>query len=327
MSRKRHSKKQKFIPQLPNPNRPDYDDIEATFLALTQLTIPYGYESLLEPLLPEGLQKDNIGNYFITIGESETLFTCHLDVCTHAIRKVNHVIETVNVGGNGRKIIRTDRRSILGGDNKAGVTILCHMIKHGVPGTYYFFIGEEVGAIGSGRAMNEHTEMFSTKFKRAVAFDRRAYGSVITHQLHRLSCSDTFADALIAEFAKNGLTYKKNPTGIFTDTAVFMGKIPECTNLSAGVFGEHSPMEYIDITYLKTLAPICCKIQWETLPYRDLLLEVEDSEDDLEFEGDEPEPEPEEDEFSDELSDEADEINNPPISEEEEETDFSEFMI
>ena len=46
-----------------------------TFLALTEYTIPFGYEHTLERLLPEGFTKDQWGNYFYEIGDSKTLFT------------------------------------------------------------------------------------------------------------------------------------------------------------------------------------------------------------------------------------------------------------
>ena len=41
------------------------------------------------------------------------------------------------------------RKTILGADDKAGMVILLYMIEKKIPGLYYFFIGEEVGCIGS----------------------------------------------------------------------------------------------------------------------------------------------------------------------------------
>lgn len=241
--------------------RPDYTDIRATFLALTQATIPFGYEHLLKPLLPELIQQDNVGNFFIKIGESRTLFSSHLDTASYHFQPVRHVIRK-------RKqdvMVKTDKTSILGGDNKAGVTILLHMISQNIPGVYYFFIGEEIGAYGSRGALKDDYKYFAENFDRAIAFDRRGYDSVITHQMGGLSCDDTFADNLIAEFAKEDLTYKKDRNGIFTDTAIFIGTIPQCTNISAGVFHEHFTNECANITFLEKLAKACCRIQWETI--------------------------------------------------------------
>jgi hypothetical protein len=50
-------------------------------------------------------------------------------------------------------MISTDGTTTLGADDKAGVSVLIWMMKHNIPGLYYFFIGEE-GCIGSGLAAN-----------------------------------------------------------------------------------------------------------------------------------------------------------------------------
>jgi hypothetical protein len=232
-------------------------NIKNTFLSLTQWTVPYGSEDTLVVYLPNGTKKDMHGNYYITVGESRTLFTSHLDTYSTKRLKVTHVIDG--------DIIRTDGRTILGGDNKAGVTILLYMISKGVPGTYYFFVGEEVGTIGSKAALMSNVEYFS-KFKRCVAFDRRRSGSIITEQLGEVCCSDTFANALGKQFAEQGLEYGADDTGMYTDSAVFMDVIPECTNISAGVWNEHQVNEYVDIKLVEAIAKASAKINWETLP-------------------------------------------------------------
>jgi hypothetical protein len=68
-------------------------NFKETFLKLTDFTIPFGHEQELEPHLPDGWKKDSIGNYYYEIGNSETLFTSHLDVATDKREKVNHIIE------------------------------------------------------------------------------------------------------------------------------------------------------------------------------------------------------------------------------------------
>ena len=237
-------------------------NFKETFLKLTEYTIPFGYEQELEPLLPRGWKKDSIGNYYYEIGNSETLFTSHLDVATDIKAKVNHIIE-----GN---LIKTDGTTILGGDNKAGVTILFYLIQNNVPGTYYFFLGEESAVhknypYGSLLAIEKNSEFFK-KFKRVIAFDRKQKGELITRQFGYDCCSDEFADALIEEFSKNGVDYKKDKTGYYTDSAFFGGLISEITNLSAGVYNEHTKNEYVDISYIELVAKASSKVKWETLP-------------------------------------------------------------
>lgn len=236
-------------------------NIKETFLKLTEYTTPFGHETDLESILPSNLNKDKSGNYFIKIGQSETLFTCHLDNYCKVKEKVNHVIE-----GN---IIKTDNSTILGADNKAGVVTLLYMISKNVPGTYYFFLGEEPilsgGCWGSSELIHNNSE-FLKKFKRAIAFDRKKTGSIITRQMAQQCCSDEFADALIDEFSKVGVSMQKDKTGYYTDTGNFIELIPECTNISIGVWNEHHTDEYVDISYVQKIAESACKIDWESLP-------------------------------------------------------------
>ena len=80
-------------------------NFKETFLKLTEYTIPYKYEYKLEKYLPKGYKKDSIGNYYIKIGNSETLFTTHLDTYSDKYEKVKHIIE-----GN---IIKTDGKTMV----------------------------------------------------------------------------------------------------------------------------------------------------------------------------------------------------------------------
>ena len=66
------------------------DKIIEKFLQLTQYTYIHGEEYQLEKFLPDNLQKDEVGNYFIEIGESETMFCSHLDTAAFEKEKVTH---------------------------------------------------------------------------------------------------------------------------------------------------------------------------------------------------------------------------------------------
>jgi hypothetical protein len=65
---------------------------------------------------------------------------------------------------------------------------------------------------------------------------------------------------------RQGLKYKKDDTGIFTDSANFIGIIKECINISVGYFHEHTKREYQNITFLEKLCDACAKINWDNLP-------------------------------------------------------------
>ena len=234
-----------------------------TFIKLTSMTYPYGYEDVLVKelikckLFPSNISKDIHGNYFIQVGESRTIFASHLDTVSKTHTKVNHVFE-----GN---MIKTDGTTTLGADDKAGVTTMLWMIQHNVPGLYYFFIGEEVGCVGSVNAARSVSD-FKDKYDRIISFDRRDVGSVITHQSWSRCCSDSFGDALAAELNKSGLSYKKDDGGVYTDSAEFVDIIPECTNISVGYYKEHTTNESQDIDHLEKLAEACLRVDWENLP-------------------------------------------------------------
>jgi hypothetical protein len=231
-------------------------NIRDIFLKLTSQTYPYGYEESLTRFLPFGYKKDEDGNYFYEVGHgSKTIFTSHLDTACKNQTKVTHRFDG--------KFIRTNGTSILGADDKAGVTILLYLIYNKVPGLYYFFIGEECGCIGS-TAASKRFDFFS-KYNMMVSFDRRGTNSIITHQSSRRTCSDEFAKSLSTEFVKFGLKMNPDDTGVYTDSAEFVDSIPECTNISVGYYNEHTFNEHQDIDFLVNLAEACVKINWNSL--------------------------------------------------------------
>lgn len=238
-------------------------NIKDTFIEFTKVTVPKDSEiELLKHLLPDYLQKDPVGNLYIKIGESDVMFASHLDTVGFKSEKVNHIFD--------RDFIRTDGKTILGADDKAGVVIMLYMIEKNIPGYYFFFLGEEKGCIGSGKFSKWLLNKKDNEFKninKVIAFDRAGYNSVITHQTFQRSCSDEFADVLINKFKKNGLLYRKDTTGSYCDSAEFADIYSECTNLSVGYFDQHRNHEKQNIVFLQKLADVCCKIDWNSIPH------------------------------------------------------------
>lgn len=235
-------------------------DIKKLFCDLTSHTYPDGKEKEMFHLLPEGVQEDKFGNKFIKIGDSNSMFTSHLDTATSAYTKVNHVFDG--------DMIKTDGKSILGADDKAGTVMMMYMIQHNIPGLYYFFLAEEVGCQGSKKLAaewKENKELFG-KINKVVAFDRKAYKSIITHQFGR-TCSDEFAQDLATKLNALDKTFvfEKDPTGLYTDSAQFKSIIPECTNISVGYFDQHTMNERQNITFLEKLCHAIIKIDWDNL--------------------------------------------------------------
>lgn len=240
-------------------------DVRSTFLNLVSKTYPHGHEEEVLKFLPK-LNKDKFGNYYKIIGSNDkpsTMFTSHLDTVDRKQTTTN--LFSKEVGGD--EIIYTDGTTILGSDDKSGVTVMLYMMEHGIPGLYYFFIGEERGGIGSNNLSSEF-ENFSylSNVKRCVSFDRRKTTSVIISQLGRSCCSKEFATALCEEYNKNGMEFSMDPNGVYTDSASFIDQIPECTNISVGYENEHTGRELQNITYLAKLAEASTKVNWDNLP-------------------------------------------------------------
>lgn len=243
-------------------------NIKDTFLKLTSETYPHGTEKEILHLLPSNLKTDQFGNLYIEIGNyPSTMFTSHLDTASYEKKKVNHIIQG--------DIVSTDGTSILGADDKAGVTIMLYMIQENIPGLYYFFLGEERGCIGSKKVADLHSKSPLPNIKKVISFDRRDYNSIITFQSSQRCCSNIFANALAEELNQKSkkektidstFQYELDPTGIYTDSYQFISIYPECTNISVGYKNEHTSRETQDLKHLEKLAKTCVLINWENLP-------------------------------------------------------------
>lgn len=234
--------------------------IRETFLELVKTTIPHGYESNLYPLLPKH-QLDAFGNAFIHIGDKKpkTLFTSHLDTFSKGDPKdITH-----KISGN---IIKTNGKTILGADDKAGVALLISMIEAEIPGLYYFFTAEEIGRYGSRFAVDsEEFNTLGSRVKNVISFDRKGYNSIITHQSQIRTCEDKFAIELCSALNQHGLKMDLDTTGSYTDSFSFVGhkNIVNCTNISVGYFNQHTKNESQDIDFLDTLSKACKNINWD----------------------------------------------------------------
>lgn len=238
-------------------------DVRSTFLSLVSKTYPMGHEDEVLQFLPK-LTKDIHGNYFkIIVGDDTTMFTSHLDTADRKQVDTNLYTKTVN----NEEFIFTDGKSVLGADDKAGVTTMLYMMSNNIPGLYYFFVGEERGGIGSRDLSDTFTDHdYLKNIKRCVSFDRRNTNSVIASQMGRNCCSEEFAKAMCEEYNKNGLSLSVDYTGIFTDSASFIDDINECTNISVGYNNEHTGKEIQNMTFLEKLCKASISVDWKSLP-------------------------------------------------------------
>lgn len=199
-------------------------------------------QDFLLPYKPKEFKdgKGEVMAYVITTDESSrTLFSCHTDT----VHRSNDIMNPVLIDEN---IAYKADGEPLGADDGAGIWIMLEMVDAGIPGTYVFHRGEERGGIGSSWLARNEPE-FLSRFDFAIAFDRRGYTDVITHQGGERGCSDEFAWALAKMLPKG---FKQSREGIFTDTANYFHLIPECTNVSVGYLYEHSGSEQLDSEFL-----------------------------------------------------------------------------
>jgi di/tripeptidase len=237
--------------------------IKEIFLNLTAKTTLSGYEQdifkIIETIISTTLSYDSFGNGYLKIGQSDTIFMSHVDNFTESSKDVCHIFDG--------DFIKTDQTTILGADDKAGVSIMLHMINHQIPGLYCFFKAEEHGCLGSKAFKIEHFKMLHA-FKKCVSFDRKGYSDIVICQNNINTASAMFALDLIN---KLNLNYKIIEHGGSTDSSVFKYIIPECINISVGYFQQHSFRESVNITFLSKLADRCLNVDWQGLNiYREI---------------------------------------------------------
>jgi hypothetical protein len=212
---------------------------------------------------PLGVGKDGAGNLIKRIGESPVLWSCHTDT-VHNRGGKQAVERAGDLFGLAEKGTWFKGSNCLGADDTAGVWLMSEMIKAKTPGLYIFHRGEEIGGVGSKFIANKTPDLLKG-IKYAIALDRSGANDVITHQWGRCA-SDDFADSLASGLnTGTGLRYKRDPAGIFTDTANYVDLVPECTNLSVGYRGAHSANEIQDGAHCLALREALIGLDTSTL--------------------------------------------------------------
>lgn len=267
--------KQEFTPPEARPQRFEDNivegvDVRGWFREFTRYTTPMNNEHVAyhDFLMRQGMSLcSNSLNYYRIIPAIDddgnevmptTMFVAHMDTADHGKSlKVNHVFK-----GDW---VMTDKTSVLGADDKAGMTVLFYLMQQQVPGFYLFVWGEERGRKGSIE-FNKHWDVADLGFKRCVAFDRKGEDEIITKQAGRIGCSSEFTNALIEAFKAEGMTFRGSPNGSYTDSFTFFDSIPECTNLAVGYVDQHSTSERQNLAFLEDVCYAAGRIDWEGLP-------------------------------------------------------------
>ncbi len=269
-----------------NPKRtPDVDML----LAMHQYMRPAGSQSeaafvarFLAPLADHAnvtsYTRDLKGNVIIRVGaDSRAMWSSHTDTVHYDSGQQSLAWADGWLVVNDRVPAAEDQPepkpqppNCLGADCTAGVWLMVQMITAPVPvpGLYIFHAEEETGGGGS-RYISAKTPEVLSGIDYAIAFDRRGYKSVVTHQFGSRCCSEGFATALAERLGLiDGNAYAPDDGGTFTDTANYTHLVPECTNISVGYFDQHSSSESLDLWFLLALRDRLCSPDFtaETLP-------------------------------------------------------------
>lgn len=211
---------------------------------------------------PLGVETDSFGNRFLRIGNQPTLFSSHLDTVHHSGGYQRLDIFPDEDGLASTIHVHPGDGNCLGADDGTGIWLMLNMIRANRPGLYVFHRAEERGCQGSSHIARNEKPLLNG-IRHAVAFDRKGYTSVITHQRGQRTCSDAFAKAMSTAL---GSPFTPDDTGVYTDTAEYTGLVPECTNLSVGYFNQHGPTESQDILFATNLLRRLLALDFSTIP-------------------------------------------------------------
>lgn len=180
---------------------------------------------------------DKTGNLFITKGSVETYpcIVAHLDQVQHYHSKDFRAIETRDIifGYSPSK----RRQEGLGADDKNGIWIALKCLQKYDAIKIAFFVGEEVGCVGSNAA--DLTFFEDCRF--VIQPDRRGVSDLITQISWENLCSEEF----LSDIQPECFGYK--PTeGLMTDIEILRenGLSLSCINLSCGYYEPHTDHEF-----------------------------------------------------------------------------------
>ena len=201
---------------------------------------------------------DRDGNYILRIGDNPTIcFTSHHDT-VHRTEGLQQLVVTNNVVSVADSAIS----SCLGADCTTGIWLMMGMIEAGIEGVYVVHAAEESGCIGSA-ALVKSNPYWLTHIDAVISFDRYGDNSVITHQMGRRTASDDFARSLADALDLTQLM--PDTGGSYTDSNEYSDKVPECTNLSVGYYGQHGVNETQDLEYADLLMYALTQADWSKL--------------------------------------------------------------
>lgn len=196
---------------------------------------------------------DNAGNVYVTKGESDTYpcIAAHLDQVQRSHSKDFTVVELGDVlfGYSPSRMTQEG----LGADDKNGIWIALKCLERFPAIKLAFFVGEEVGCVGSSKA----DMSFFKDCRFIIEPDRKGGHDFIQTMSFTKVCSDAFRDAT----GYQDFGYKL-ADGLLTDvlTLVENGVGISCINLSCGYYHPHTDEEAVRWSELVNCLNLVCHI-------------------------------------------------------------------
>ncbi len=195
------------------------------------------------------ITKDKTGNIYITKGEDKTYpcIVAHLDEVHKQNRNKEIVIHENIILGIDRKAMKPTG---IGADDKNGLWVALNLLSTEKVLKCAFFVGEEVGCIGSARAdMN-----FFSDVRFVLQCDRRNGNDFISTASNVELCTKAFYER--CEASKYGY---KMTSGLQTDVVSLKEKgLKVCAvNLSCGYYNPHQENEMTRIDELQNCLALC----------------------------------------------------------------------
>lgn len=203
--------------------------------------------------VPEaGVTQDQTGNLYITKGDagSYPCLCAHMDQVQDFHPLDFMCVETDEVIFGYSPKMR--KQCGLGADDKNGLFIALSCLQEYDILKCAFFVGEEIGCVGSGKADME----FFKDCRFCVQIDRRDNGDMVTSISGQI-CSEDFIDAARAEEYGYAPSY-----GLMTDVEALHenGVGISCINLSCGYYAPHTDNEFTSKPDLEKCHAFVCHL-------------------------------------------------------------------
>lgn len=197
--------------------------------------------------------QDVHGNLFVTKGEAES-YPC---LCAH-MDQVQDLHPTDFVCIEDQGVIfgyspKLHKQCGLGADDKNGIFIALQCLERYDVLKCAFFVGEEIGCVGSHAAGIE----FFADCRFCAQIDRRGNSDMVTSIYFGNICSDEFVTAADCETYGYAVS-----TGLMTDVEALRdnGVTASCINMSCGYYEPHTDHEFTVLKDVKKCHAFVCHL-------------------------------------------------------------------